>query len=572
VIRLFNLIIIGCLCYGANLAWADSLSYSVQGVSGDILTNIDNRLKASLAQLGDQPSAAEITQWYRQAPEQIQTAMQPFGYFRARISPQLTQTRDSKWQALFIVHPGARLPVRYVTIELQGQGQFDAALREWKQDFPLRPGEPLVTKAYQQAKRQFFRITDREGYLAAKFTTAEIRIDRLEYYADIILIADTGPRHYYGSLNFNQTPFSEKFLRRFAQFRAGETYDSTQVQTLQKRLVNSGYFKQVQVEPQIQDDQTYVPIDVTLLPAKSQTITVGGGYSTDTGIRGTAGWDIHRVNKNGHQLQTLLQASEIENNLQMEYKIPGKDPLNDKYTFGGTIYTYDIPSVKSRAAQFTAASTRIRDPWQQTLSLNSLYERYTRHADNTKNERFILYPRANWQVTKADELLFPKQGYRGIFTVLGASKSALSDTDFVQFVAEGKYITSISDTTRLLFRGTGGYTFVNNVDNLPPTLQFFTGGAQSVRGYTYQSLGPGKILVIGSAEIQQEIIPKWHLAVFYDVGNAFNNRPATLRNSWGIGIVRETPVGPLRASIAQRLDGNTGRNSLRFVFSMGPDL
>ncbi|NKB47713.1 MAG: hypothetical protein GKR77_08000, partial [Legionellales bacterium] len=296
------------------MAYADQVTYVVQGIEDEVLKNIQARLTLSLTPLGEQPNATDISQWYQQAPEQIKIAMQPFGYFRTLVTPQLTQLRPGQWQAIFIITPGSRLLVKTVSITLQGQGQFDPKFMDWKQNFPLQSGDPLITEIYQQTKRDFFRIAERQGYLSAKFTTAEIRVDRLQNTADITLSIDTGLRHYYGRLSFNQTPFDDAFLHRFAPFQTGTTYDPQQVQAFQTRLINSGYFSQVQVNPQIEEEQTDVPIDVTLIPAKSQLFTLGGGYSTDTGVRGTFGWDVYRLNAKGHQLQTLVQASQVENN------------------------------------------------------------------------------------------------------------------------------------------------------------------------------------------------------------------------------------------------------------------
>ena len=68
--------------------------------------------------------------------------------------------------------------------------------------------------------------------------------------------------------------------------------------------------------------------------------------------------------------------------------------------------------------------------------------------------------------------------------------------------------------------------------DLPPSLRFYAGGDRSVRGYTYQSLGPkdasgnvigGKHLLVGSVEVEYAISKSWSMALFYDVGNAFNN-------------------------------------------------
>ncbi len=52
-------------------------------------------------------------------------------------------------------------------------------------------------------------------------------------------------------------------------------------------------------------------------------------------------------------------------------------------------------------------------------------------------------------------------------------------------------IKSLSEFNRLVIRGDVGYTLINDKSALAPSFQFYAGGAASVRGYDFQSLGPG---------------------------------------------------------------------------------
>ena len=64
-------------------------------------------------------------------------------------------------------------------------------------------------------------------------------------------------------------------------------------------------------------------------------------------------------------------------------------------------------------------------------------------------------------------------------------------------------------------RAKAGITLLSDpLSDLPPSLRFFAGGDQSVRGYAYQSLGPldatgqvegGKHLLDGSVELERAL-------------------------------------------------------------------
>ena len=127
---------------------------------------------------------------------------------------------------------------------------------------------------------------------------------------------------------------------------------------------------------------------------------------------------------------------------------------------------------------------------------------------------------------------------------------------------------------------------------LPPPLRFFAGGDQTIRGYSYQSLGPkvnrcgfdaddpgrcadfvigGKHLAVLSAEFERDIRPQWSIAGFVDSGNAFTDtsrfRAAT---GVGIGVRWRSPVGLVRVDLGHGLDEGAKTISLHLV--IGPYL
>ena len=79
----------------------------------------------------------------------------------------------------------------------------------------------------------------------------------------------------------------------------------------------------------------------------------------------------------------------------------------------------------------------------------------------------------------------------------------------------------------------------------------------------------GRNLMVGSAELQQRIFGKFHIAGFYDVGDVFNDFNTRFNRSIGAGLIYETPIGPARLYLAQTRSSPS--KSYRLVFSIGPD-
>jgi translocation and assembly module TamA len=131
----------------------------------------------------------------------------------------------------------------------------------------------------------------------------------------------------------------------------------------------------------------------------------------------------------------------------------------------------------------------------------------------------------------------------------------------------------------VLFRVDAGRTYTPAFRSLPPSIRFFAGGDQSVRGYDYQSLGPadvagnvvgGTTLLTGGAEIEQRFLERWGVAAFIDAGKAFASGDFSLEEGVGAGIRWLSPVGLVRLDLAAAV--SEPGNPLRIHVVIGPDL
>jgi translocation and assembly module TamA len=122
---------------------------------------------------------------------------------------------------------------------------------------------------------------------------------------------------------------------------------------------------------------------------------------------------------------------------------------------------------------------------------------------------------------------------------------------------------------RFVSRAEFGVVEIANGDRfeLAPSLNFFAGGSQSIRGYAYQSLGDeivvdegngrtktlvvgGDRLVTGSLEYQYYFTDVWRGALFVDGGDAFDEGEFDANYGVGFGVHYITPVGAVRVELA----------------------
>lgn len=510
----------------------------------------------------------EIRHFYKKAPEAIQKALLPYGYFKSHVQTSLIK-KGRFWIASFHVNPGLTLPVSAMQIEIQGQGATDPEFLKWKQNLPLHAGSPLNTTVYEHVKTTLNNLATRRGYFDFQLQKSQIKIDLARYTAHVIIICNTGQRYRYGETIFSKTPLHEKFLRRFIQYHQGDYYDAIQLEKTQAGLVASNFFSQVIIKPDLKKASNHmVPIAIHLITRKAKEYTLGAGYGTDTGVRGTMGVVLRNIGHNGHRFHALIRASEDNSSLVAKYLIPGFDPARDLFSIGAGVGTINQATGNARNAKFGLTYTVSRSRWKHSLTLAYLTERY--NLSNLPNtSTMLVYPTWDSQYLKLDKKKNPNNGIRFDMQLTGATKDILSQTNFFQATAQLATLNTIAAThTRFLFRTNVGHTNINNLTELPLSLQLFAGGSHSMRGFGYNSVGPGRNMIVGSTELQQRVYGDWYVAAFVDAGVVANqNLCQHINADAGPGIVWLTTIGAIQLTVAEAF--TQSNKPWTFQFAMG---
>lgn len=560
------IILILQLC-GLNAYAADVFQYQVTGLENPLLANVQARLKEELPDPKDL-TLKQLQAWNEQVPDEIRKAIEPFGYFKPIIKTQLKQ-QGSQWQAIYVINPGPQLHITKVNISIVGEGSNNPKLQQLLIDLPIKEGQPFSATAYEQTKQRLFNGASELGYLDSQLVKHIVAVDRKHYTAIVTLQLDTGPRYYFGPVIFQQKTFNENFLHRYMKFSTGQPYSTAQLLKLQDALNTSGYFQNVWVNASSPLDESYqIPINVKLAPRPAHQYTLGIGYGTDTGIRGLVGYEWRYVNQWGHKLSAVAQLSQIQNGMQIVYSIPGERPQTDQYNITLAALKNSFPQVSSFTNLLGISAINNRKYWQRTIFLNYQLEFFNYNGQPTQTTH-LLTPGITWSHSRYDNVTFAHNGYRISFRLQGAAQYILSDNTFIQGEAQGKYIHGVGEDGRMILRGDFGYSALSNGSKFPPSLLFYAGGTQSVRGYNYQSMGPGKNLMVGSAEYQHRIVGNFYGAAFFDVGNAFNGTPISLQQGAGLGVVWVSPVGPMELTFAKALSAS--KPTYQLQFTMGPD-
>jgi translocation and assembly module TamA len=198
-----------------------------------------------------------------------------------------------------------------------------------------------------------------------------------------------------------------------------------------------------------------------------------------------------------------------------------------------------------------------------------------------KSTARLLLPGVRFSDDRYDNPLRPRRGFRYALETRGTHQFLGSDTALVQFLAEGSHLQPLPWRLSLHTSAKAGTTVLNDpIKDIPPSLRFFAGGDQSVRGYSYKSLGPrdakgqvtgGTQLLTGSIELERALFKDWGVSVFYDVGNTFNSwSAAKMAQGAGVGLHYYTSVGALNLSVAIPL--GVDNPAIHFHFTVGFEL
>lgn len=550
------------------------LEVRVQPSNDELKANVEGYVGG----LGDRDEEA-LLRFSRGAEEQARKAVQALGYYQPRIDSEVKGGKDPR--LVLTIDPGEPVHLRNVTVRIDGPAASLKAFRV-PGNAGLKPGAVLNHGRYEDAKRVIQNQASRYGYFSGRFTQQKLLVDPQAGLADIELVYDSGPRYALGPVSFEgDTPFDEDLLQRMVPFKAGTAYDSELIAELNQALQSSGYFEGVRVDaaPTAATDNV-IPVAVKLDTRKPRTMGLGLGFSTDVGPRAKANWTRHWVNPQGHSYGWEAEVSAPRQNVGLWYDVPLDPPLTDKMRYAGGYQYEELAGTDSLSKLLTVGPewhSKLPSGWQRVVSLKWQREEYRLGDDAGLST--LLMPGVSYSYLRSDNRIDPHNGYRLQFDTKVAKEGLGSDNNLLYGTAMVKGLTTVFDKHRLLARAQIGGSATNGYKSIPPSLRFFAGGDQSVRGYDYQSLSPensegdrigGRYMVAGSLEYQYSIAEKWRVATFIDQGNSFNSLELpSLKTGVGVGVRWVSPVGPIRLDLAHAMDDEGG---IRLHFSMGPEL
>lgn len=344
---------------------------------------------------------------------------------------------------------------------------------------------------------------------------------------------------------------------------------------------------------------TYIILDAT----KPNEAQLGIGYETDVGMRATAKLNNNLVNKHGYQAGISISGSEIDKAIELTGSLPYKHPIHDKLTgslgyqhkkSGKLANTFEVDTSYANIAR----NIRRETGWNRTLSmryradnlvLNDNYDNATlpypfNDASSNYTQESLLFGYALHK-TIADNPINPSYGYSQRYSVEVGNDNLLTDTNLAVIKAglTGLYSFGKEKRHQILGRLDLGYIHSDNFFEVPYRLRFFAGGEQSIRGFNTDTLSPsygeqkfltgGDTLAVGSLEYNYEFRQGLRMALFGDVGGAYDSKGLSDNKTnigVGVGLRWSSPIGLVRLDVASGISEDD--NPVRIHFLIGSPL
>jgi translocation and assembly module TamA len=502
----------------------------------------------------------------RQIPEKVKTALEPFGYYETKVSSATEKIEKGEALIRVKVIPGEPIRVAAVNVRVTGPGELNPDLKHLIASFPLKVGDVLNQVKYQKAKEEMQNRALNLGYLGAEYVSHVIRLNRGERKAEIDLILETRTKYIFGEVIWEGNPsYPTSFLQRFLDFKPGEPYSDSKIYQTRLNLINSDRFAAVNIRADKDEAQDYrVPVRIHIEPSAPKRLRPGIGYSTDFGARFLLRYQDLNAFARGHEFNADMSIAERRQAISSYYSFPGEGHIDNRTNlkvgfqrellkpYDNVLWTTEVERARSFGYGVVGSAY-----------LQFRQENFSESGQEGSSSLFM--PGLRFSQRRVDDLVRPQKGFRYNLEARGSGEALGAGTNFLQFLGNGNMVIPLSARFSLIPRIQLGVTWEKDpLTDLPPSLRFYAGGDQSVRGYTYHSLGPkdasgnvigGRNLLVGSLELEYFITQNWSMALFYDVGNAFNNfEDLTWPQGAGLGVRYYTPVGPIRVDLARQIN------------------
>lgn len=450
-------------------------------------------------------------------------------------------------------------------------------------------GRPATTGVIQEAVTTGLNAWDQAGYPKVELASQTITADAVKNRLDADLRIAPGPLLRLGRMQVvGESDVRRDAIQRIAGFATGQVYSPDLVSKSATRLRRTGAFSTVslrQAEEPNPDGTLDFIAEVEDLPKRR--FTFGVEVSSSEAVELSTSWMHRNLFGGAEKLKIDLSlsgigTSDMDGTISARLDRPAALGTDRTLFYLGALEKLDEEHYTASSATGAIGLRRVVS--DTTYVEASLGLRWVTADDAYGSDREFKYlvGRLRGEKDKRNIKTDPSAGYYlegEIVPFVGLD----GGDPGVQLNIDARGYKALGSTGRVVLAGRVqlGSLVGPDASNVSPTLLYFSGGAGSVRGQEFQSLGidvggdiaGGRSYLALSGEIRGRLTETISLVGFYDAGfidsSSFISGDSEYHAGAGIGLrYNVTGIGPIRLDLAMPVAGDT-EDGLQFYIGIG---
>ena len=572
------------------------------------------------------------------------------GYREARVDTLITRPSEDVVELSFQIDEGS--PVRIANLTVEGAEVFDEF--DPTADLPVQVDGLLNAIDLAASRDTLIQRFRNRGYPRADVSRSWSLPAENPYQADVTFEVETGPHSFFGPITFTgNEELGDEVIRQLLPFEEGQEYSEVRTLEAQRNLFSIEMIQRASiieaVDPAGVVPDDVVPLQVRITEAEAHSVRFGGGWSTLECGTLEGRWTSRNFYGGARRLQLRSRMSNLAAD-QLKESVCRQAGINE---FGGLnwllaaefsqplirrsvsfglnlfwerqsvqdVFVREAVGVDLSLFQAVAANTSITFAYRPELTkleaasvffCTSIQVCTPEDIASLQEPAWLAPVSVNVVQGRTDNLLNPTRGYQVVLNFEHASTVTGSEFQYYRALGEATAYIATRRGQVLAARVQAGWvsagTFSFGADVVHPQKRFFSGGANSVRGFAQNQLGPrvltvdpssllfprdgtgpvpcapaevmdltcnanplsdgafgtprptgGDVVLQGSLEYRMVLGRSLEAAIFTDVGRIWtepgSGKVSRLEISPGVGIRYLSSVGPIRVDLGYRFRG-----------------
>jgi translocation and assembly module TamA len=563
-------------------------------IDGQIDRALRKEIERAVGTAKDKPdSRFDARRRAREAAESAIAVLRSEGFYAYEVEPDVAEGEPP--QGIVRVTPGVRFVFQDPSLTWVGPPPLPEVAKAGVDAIGLTVGDPGRAADVLAAEGRIVAAVEHRGYADVEARPRQVVVDHADHSVRPTFNISAGELVKLDGVDvITDGRTNPAWVRGLAPWKRGDTYDPDDVAELERRLLDVGVYDSVTVALATKDKAVdgLRPVVVSLADRPPRTLELGAGFSTSDGPGLDAKWIHYNRLHRADSLTFTAKIARIQSLLDVEFALPHWRRPGQTLKVGGGLLGHDTDAYRdsgggvrldverhfTKTTYITVGVSADYTTIEEKTAVNPLA---TPVGETLKLG--ILTGLAAFALDKSNDPLNPTRGWRLEARLEPTGITGDRTLAYIKAQAQASAYLPLGAKANTVIAGRLkiGSMLGGSIPGVPADRRFFAGGGGSVRGYSYQAVGPrlsdntpegGLSLVESSVEVRQRLTERWGVVAFLDAGAVGTKQSPDFRNlslGAGIGERYDLGFGPFRVDLGIPLNRRQGDPKFQAYLSIG---